>query len=223
MALEAHDERVRGELTRLIAALGHAPSTAELAAAAGLSPEQAEQSLRRLHDTHSLLLHPGTARPWVVHPFALSAGSCWVETLERSYWANCLYCAFGIVAALDCEAVISTRYGGEAKPVTYRVARGEGPDRDDVFHLSTPVRQWWDNVIHACASFQPFEREADVDQWCARHDLPRGALLTMPQLWRFASDWYGGYLHEPWRKRSAAEIEEVFARNGLTGAFWRID
>ena len=222
MPLEPHDERVRGELTRLIAALGHAPSTVELAAAAGLSAGEAEASLQRLHDTHSLLLHPGTTRPWVVHPFALSAGSCWVATPERGYWANCLYCALGIAAALDCEAVVTTRHGGEGRTVEYRVRRGDGPDSTDVFHLSTPVRHWWDNVIHACASFQPFASEADVDPWCARHDLPRGAVLSMPQLWRFASDWYGGYVREPWRKRTADEIRAVFARNGLTGDFWRV-
>jgi len=27
---------------------------------------------------------------------------------------------------------------------------------------------------------------------------------------------------EPWRKRTAAEIREVFERNGLTGDFWRV-
>ena len=222
MALEPQDERVRGELTRLIARLGHAPSLAELAATAGLSPEETEVSLQRLHDAHSLLLHPGTTRPWVVHPFALSAGGCWVETPGRGYWANCLYCGFGIVQALACEAVVTVRYGGEGRTAQYRVGPGAGPESDDVFHLSTPVRHWWDNVIAACASFQPFVSEGEVDAWCARHDLPRGAVLSMPQLWRFAGDWYGGYVREPWKKRTAGQIREVFERNGLTGDFWRV-
>ena len=43
--------------------------------------------------------------------------------------------------------------------------------------------------------------------------------MTLPKLWRFASDWYGGYLQGPWRRRSADEVRALFERNGLTGQF----
>lgn len=214
------DLAVRGALTRAIATLGHAPENAALARDLELARPALEESLRRLHDAHALLLHPNSTRPWVVHPFALSPGSCWVDTGERGYWANCLYCAFGIAAATRRDAVISTRIGGESEPVRYTIAGGRPAASTDVFHLSTPVAHWWDNVIHACASFQPFRAERDIDAWCARHALPRGATLTIPALWDFAGDWYGAYLNEPWRKRSTPEARELFARHGLTSAFW---
>jgi hypothetical protein len=76
--------------------------------------------------------------------------------------------------------------------------------------------------VFACSSFQPFHAEADVDAWCARHDLPKGAVLTMPVLWAFASDWYGKHLDQPWRKRSLDDVRALFARHGLTGEFWRV-
>jgi hypothetical protein len=107
-----------------------------------------------------LLLHPHACEPWVVHPFALAPGSCWVQTNERGYWANCLYCAFGIAAALRRDAVVTTRFGGEAESVRYVISDGAPDRRDDVFHLSTPAARWWDNVIFACSSFQPFASEA---------------------------------------------------------------
>ena len=159
---------------------------------------------------------------WVVHPFALAPGSCWVETPRLGYWANCLYCAFGIAAALRTDATISTRIGGEGEAVRYVVEGGRAPETSDVFHLSTPVAHWWDNVVFACSSFQPFHAEADVDAWCARHALPKGAVLTMPALWAFASDWYGQHLDQPWRKRSLDETRALFARHGLTSDFWRV-
>lgn len=159
----------------------------------------------------------------MVHPFALSAGGCWVEMSDRGYWANCLYCGFGIVQALQCEAVVTTRYGGEGETARYAVGPDRGPEAGDVFHLSVPVRHWWDNVLHACASFQPFRDEAEAEAWCARHDMPKGVVLSMPQLWGFAGDWYGGYIRAPWKKRTPDEIREVFERNGLTGNFWRVD
>lgn len=123
---------------------------------------------------------------------------------------------------LKTDAVIATRIGGEGEAVRYAVEGGRPVDTGDVFHLSTPVAQWWDNVVFACSSFQPFHAEADVDAWCARHALPKGAVLTMPALWRFASEWYGRHLDQPWRKRSADEVRALFARHDLTGGFWQV-
>lgn len=220
--LSVSDQSLRGELTRLIAERGHAPETHELAARAGLTAPDTEAALRRLHDAHALLLHPNSCRPWVVHPFALSPGSCWVDTERGGFWANCLYCAFGIAAALRCDAVIATRIAGEAEPVSYAIRRGVAPDTGDIFHLSTPAAQWWDNVIHACASFQPCHSERDVDAWCSRHAFPKGTILSMPALWSFARDWYGAYLTVPWRKRSSEEVRALFERHGLVSQFWRI-
>jgi len=221
--LEEIDHEVRGALTRRIAALGHAPSNQELAAELGLTLDLLEASLQRLHDAHALLLHPHTCRPWVVHPFALSPGSCWVQTATFGYWANCLYCGLGMVAALKSDAVITTRLGGEGETVRYVVESGMPHESSDVFHLSAPVAKWWDNVIFACASFQPFRTEADIDAWCARHALPKGATLTMPALWSFAGDWYGNYLQPGWRKRTPAEAQDLFRRHNLSGAFWQVD
>lgn len=219
--LSDSDQDLRGLLARMIAERGHAPSLLELGDTAGLSEQEVRSALRRLHDAHALLLHPDRCEPWVVHPFALSPGSCWVKTPERGYWANCLYCGLGIAAALRSDALITTRIGGESETRVFRVVNGDLLDRDFVFHLSTPVSRWWDNVIHACASFQPFASEAEVDSWCERHALPRGAVLSPAALWRFASDWYGTCLDEHWRKRSPDEIRALFGRHGLTGPFWQ--
>jgi Alkylmercury lyase len=218
--LSVSDQDLRGILARAIAERGHAPSLAEMAAEAGLSPIEAEAGLRRLHDAHALLLHPHRCEPWVVHPFALSPGSCWVETAKRGYWANCLYCALGIAAALGADARITTRLGGEARTMVYRVEAGRLLDSDGVFHLSTPARFWWDNVIHACATFQPFASEGEVDPWCECHALPRGFVMDLQALWRFASDWYGNYLDTPWRKRSPDQVRTLFDAHGLAGDFW---
>jgi hypothetical protein len=220
--LSLADQDLRGLLTRLIATRGHAPSLPDLAEEAGLTIAEIEESLQRLHDAHALLLHPHRCEPWAVHPFALSPGSCWVETKERGYWANCLYCALGIAAALKSDAWITTRFGGEAETIRYRVEDGRLLDAEGVFHLSTPARFWWDNVVHACASFQPFACEAEVDPWCRRHAMPRGHVMRLDTLWRFASDWYGAYLEEPWRMRSAGDTRRLLDAHGLTGDFWSL-
>lgn len=216
-------ERVRSHLTKQIADRGHAPSNDELATSVGCSVEQVEEALVALHATHSLLLHPHKIEPWVVHPFALYPASCWVQTEGRGYWATCLYCAFGIAAALKSDADIFTRFGGEGTQCIVRVRDQDVLEKGLVFHLSTPISQWWDNVIHACASFQPFHNEDEVDNWCQRHAMPKGAIVPLPQMWRFASAWYGDYISQPWRKRNLQEIREVLESNNLRGPFWNIE
>lgn len=220
--LTERDQDLRGLLTRAIAETGSAPSLSELAACANTDLDGVEASLARLHDAHALLLHPHTCEPWVVHPFALAPGSCWVETPSRGYWANCLYCGLGIAASLQCDAIITTRLGGEDTTVRYRVASGRLLDADGVFHLSTPLARWWDNVIYACSSFQPFASEEEIQPWCDRHAMQQGAVMTLEALWSFASDWYGQYLRGPWRKRTPTQVRAMLDAHGLTGPFWAI-
>ncbi len=222
-ALTALDLAVRGELTRAIAELGHAPSNQILAERLNESTPVVERILQKLHDAHALQLHPHCCKPWVVHPFALSPGSCWVQSGGRGWWANCLYCGMGIAAALGQDAEIHTRLGGEHEPVTIHITNAQVQEAELLFHLSTPVREWWDNVIHACASFQPFRSEADIEAWCKRHDLPLGAIVPLPKMWSFAAAWYGDYLRKPWRKRSPDEIRDLFSKHDFTGDFWRLN
>lgn len=128
----------------------------------------------------------------------------------------------GIAAALKQDATIHTRIGGEHEPVVIHISNNQLHETGLVFHLSTPVKAWWDNVIHACASFQPFHSADDVDAWCDRHALPRGAIVQLEKMWAFASDWYGDYLHEVWHKRSAGEAKSLFLKHGFTSDFWQL-
>ena len=219
----AFEERVRGVLTQQIAERGHAPSNRELASSLQCSLKEVEDALLALHSTHSLLLHPHKVEPWVVHPFALYPASCWVQIGAQGYWATCLYCGFGIAAALKADADIFTRFGGESEQCIIQVRDQDVVQKDLTFHLSTPIRDWWDNVIHSCASFQPFRHEHEVDAWCQRHGLPKGAIVSLSLLWRFASAWYGDYVSQPWHKRSKEEIQSVLQSNDLVGPFWSLE
>jgi hypothetical protein len=133
-----------------------------------------------------------------------------------------LYCAFGIAAALKSDAHILTRYGGESDTASYRVKNGSLGETPDIFHFSTPPRLWWKNVIYACSSFQPFRSHGEIDDWVARHCIAKGETMAVSQLWSFAQDWYGGYLNQPWRKRTPSEAVELFNRHGLSGEFWAL-
>jgi hypothetical protein len=218
---EETDQRLRTLLTREIAETAREPSLDRLGRLAHLETGAVRKALRRLEAKRGLLLHPKERRPWVVHPFALHPASCWVQGKAKGWWATCLYCAFGVSGCVGEDVVITTRLGGEAEPVEYRVQGGKLSATSDVFHFLTPPRKWWNNVLYACATFQPFHDEPEVDDWCARHGLQKGYVLTVERLFDFALDWYGPHA-TTWRPRTPSEMRDCFARHGLEGPFWRL-
>ena len=67
-----------------------------------------------------------------------------------------------------------------------------------------------------------FRSETHVDRWSEQTRIERGASLSLNQLWNLADVWYRDRLSPDWRRRSAEEVEAVFADIGLTGEFWRL-
>ena len=58
----------------------------------------------------------------------------------------------GIAAALNVDADVFTRFGGESEQCIVRLRDQVVVKQDLVFHLFTPIQEWWINVIFACAS-----------------------------------------------------------------------
>jgi hypothetical protein len=67
-----------------------------------------------------------------------------------------------------------------------------------------------------------FRSEQHVDRWCEQWNRPRGGTLSLAQGWKLAQLWYGDRLSPNWIPKTAEEAEEIFARVGLVGEFWRL-
>jgi hypothetical protein len=65
-----------------------------------------------------------------------------------------------------------------------------------------------------------FRSEDAVNEWCEARRLPRRPTVTLPQLWQMAVAWYANRLSPQARRPDAEEIRRIFARIGLTDAFW---
>jgi hypothetical protein len=67
-----------------------------------------------------------------------------------------------------------------------------------------------------------FRSEEHVDRWCQTRGLARGAIFQPEQGWELAKAWYADRLAPEFRRKTVDEAEQVFARLGLVGSFWRL-
>lgn len=218
----ALDSAVHYRILTEIIESGHAPDTRRLASLLSTSDDEIDASLRRLHENHGLLLHPDSTRIWVIHPFSLWPTAFWVSAEGRHWWGNCAWCSLGICALLDTYANITTTLGGEHEQTVIRIRRGEVLEGNLVVHFPLPVAKAWDNVIYFCGTVLVFQSEADVDKWCERHAIAKGAVVPIRQVWQLAKVWYGNHLNPEWVKWTAAEAQAIFESVGLTGEHWAI-
>jgi Alkylmercury lyase len=184
---------------------GHPPARAALDGAA----------LDALAAEHGVVLHP-SGEVWIAHPFSASPTATWVDRGDRGWWAPCLWCALGIVTLCAPHATIHARLGGERAPIAIEAST------DVVIHFPIPARAAWDNVVHWCASVQPFACAEDVAPWAARHAMPVGAIVPIAQVRALAARWYGRHLDRDWKKWTLAEAQAHFDAVGLTGDHWRL-
>ncbi len=201
---------------------GHAPCPSDLAFALDAPIERVAEGLIELQEYHGVVLHPGTSDIWAAHPFSASPTSFWVENGRGGWWANCAWCAMGVVTLVGGTAMVTTTLGAESKQVTFRVVDGALESNDLFVHFPVPMARAWDNVVYTCSLQLLFESEDVIADWCARHRVPRGNIQPLARVLEFAKVWYGQHLNPNWTKWSAAQAAAVFEQFGLTGPTWQL-
>jgi hypothetical protein len=201
---------------------GTAPTIAQLSRHFALDEVIVAGALRALAEYHGVVLHPTSGEIWAMHPFSAAPTLFWVESGGKGWWGNCAWCSLGIVALLGTDATISTRLGGEARPVTLRIERGVVTTADYWVHFPIPMMQAWDNVTYTCSTMLVFDAPAAVDRWCVQHAIPRGDVQPVSTVWAFAQAWYGRHLDPAWTKWTTDEARALFQRFGLTSPTWAL-
>ena len=70
-----------------------------------------------------------------------------VEANGKQYFANCVWDAYGIAAALHCDAVSRASDGHTGEPLTLEVKNGQPVLTPYLAHFAVPAAHWWDNLI----------------------------------------------------------------------------
>ena len=143
------DTEVKLALYRTIAETGAIPNSKELAQATGLAENDVREAFSRLHAKRLLVPEPGdSSRIRMAPPFSSVETAFPVETNGKRYYANCVWDAFGIAAALHSNAIIPASDGFSNEPLTLEVREGRPTAQPYVAHFAVPAARWWEDIIY---------------------------------------------------------------------------
>jgi hypothetical protein len=133
------DLALRNLVYRRFVELGRAPTMAELATT--------EEALGRLHERRLVVLEPDRPEIRMAIPFSAVPTPYRVEAGGRSWFANCAWDAYGILAALGVDGHISSSCPDCGEPIEIDVVDRRPEPADDVFHVLVPARSWWEDIV----------------------------------------------------------------------------
>ena len=140
------DNEIRLALYRYFVGYARPPAVNELAGLVGVRPVEVEQSLRRLHDNHVIVLAPGTPYVWMANPFSAVPTPYHAEVEDRAYFGNCIWDAMGIVAMLGGTGRVTAGCPDCGEQLTVDVTDGAIESSDHVVHYAVPAAHWWDDI-----------------------------------------------------------------------------
>ena len=68
-----------------------------------------------------------------------------------------------------------------------------------------------------------FESEKQIDEWTKKHNIPKGDIQPIENIWNFSKKWYGNHLNPEWTKWSIEEAKEMFQKFQLNHEIWSLE
>ena len=148
MPNEDVDLAVKIAVYGITADTGSVPNAAQVSAATDLSESDVVAAFRRLHTKRLLVPEPGDpTRIRMAPPFSGIPTLFPVDARGRRYYANCVWDAYGVAAALHADAVIPASDGYSDEPLTLEVRNNQPVLLPYVAHFAVPAAHWWDNIV----------------------------------------------------------------------------
>jgi len=142
------DTTVKTAIYETIAETGSVPDAGHVAATIQAPVQEVQAAFERLQQKRLLLLEPGDpSRIRMAPPFSGVPTSFLVHARGRGYYANCVWDAYGVAAALHCDAVIDASDGHTGEPMILEIRGGQPVPVPGVAHFAVPAAKWWDDLI----------------------------------------------------------------------------
>ena len=145
-ALTAQDLAVRRHILATLAA-GGIPTRVSAMQALALDEAQVWSSYATLTAAHVIVPDRDTGEVWMARPFSAVPTPFPVVVGGRAVWANCVWDAFGIAAALDEDIAFTTPCPASGAVIAGGVRRGVAfAHPGAVAYVGVPAVQWWDDI-----------------------------------------------------------------------------
>ncbi len=143
------DTSVKLAIYRTIAETAAVPSAAETARQTGATPSDVVAAFARLHAKRLLVPEPDDpSRIRMAPPFSGVETPFPVQVHGRRYYANCIWDALGVAAALHADAVIPASDAFTGEPLTLEVKNDRPVPCMCVIHFAVPAARWWEDIIY---------------------------------------------------------------------------
>ena len=145
---EELDNRIKLAIYRITAESGSIPNATQVAPQVNLSEPEVLEAFGQLHKKRLLVPEPGDpTRIRMASPFSGVPTSFPVDALGHRYFANCVWDAYGVAAALHADAVIPAHDGFSGEPLTLEVRDNRPILQPYVAHFAVPAAKWWDDIV----------------------------------------------------------------------------
>jgi DNA-directed RNA polymerase specialized sigma subunit len=142
------ETKVKLTIYGLTAETGRVPNSLEVARKIGIDEADVLEAFARLHAKRLLVPEPSdSSRIRMAPPFSGIATAFPVEANGKRYYANCVWDAYGIAAALHADAIIPASDGLTGEPLTLEVESNQPVLHPYVAHFAVPAAHWWDNIV----------------------------------------------------------------------------
>ena len=145
--MDEGDRRLRNATYGLFVSLGRAPTAGEVGTEVGTAEEGVIDGWRRLHDAHALVLNARRDEIRMANPFSAVPTAYRVRAVDRWWYANCAWDAFGICAALHVDGHIETSCPDCGHPLAIEVRDQQAQPDNLLFHCLVPAARWWEDIV----------------------------------------------------------------------------
>jgi hypothetical protein len=144
----AIDTTVRLHIYETFLADGAPPSVANTSRALGLASNDAAAAYDRLAAGRVIVLEPRTRDVRMAAPLSAVPTRFRVRVGDgRSYYANCVWDALGVLAMLGQNGDVDATCADCDAPVELRVTDGALAPSDAVVHFAVPAARWWEDIV----------------------------------------------------------------------------
>lgn len=142
------DTKVKLAIYEITAETGRVPNSQEVSRKIDVDEAEVLGAFGRLHAKRLLLPEPGDpTRIRMAPPFSGVPTKFPVEANGKQYYANCVWDAYGIAAALHSDAISRTSDGQTGESLTLEIRNGAPGLKPYVAHFAVPAAHWWDDLV----------------------------------------------------------------------------